>query len=234
MFYINYIAHHYRSSGSAYPVTRAQQFDAEVGQSPDSAMAYSVAYSYANPPVGTEELKPTYEHLFPEAKGILVCDPESIKAQTSPVAYLVALYQFVKNLGETEETVAKPIKELFEQRRPDIEPLCLDEKAQELLLENVEVRSPIILSTSTDPTISYISPKNIMWHFSLEENHLGVTEGLYTGEGEVTFPLYNRMRINALQYIPKEQAYQNNPGRFGTAHRYIIRQLCCPGRGFSG
>ena len=144
MFYINYIAHHYRGNEGTAP-----KLQADEPLTSDSAMAYSVAYAYAAPPLGSEELKPTYEHLFPEDKDIPVCHPESLKAQTSPVAYLVALYQFVNNLGKTEEgeTVAKPIKELFEQRRPDIPLLCLDEKNTNQAISGLELVNTILAAT---------------------------------------------------------------------------------------
>ena len=156
MFYINYIAHHYRGNEGTAP-----KLQADEPLTSDSAMAYSVAYAYAAPPLGSEELKPTYEHLFPEDKDIPVCHPESLKAQTSPVAYLVALYQFVNNLGKTEEgeTVAKPIKELFEQRRPDIPLLCLNEKNTNQAISGLELVNDI-LATAIKKKLGDAIPKD--------------------------------------------------------------------------
>ncbi|MGV3344707.1 hypothetical protein ACGVWS_02825 [Enterobacteriaceae bacterium LUAb1] len=93
------------------------------------------------------------------------------------------------------------------------------------------IQSPTIMSTTIDPKLDYVSSKEIMWHFTLEPDHTGVSEGLYKAEGEVTFPLYNRIRITSLQYLPEGQAYQNNAERFGTKHRYVINANMLPGTG---
>jgi len=93
-----------------------------------------------------------------------------------------------------------------------------------------EMNAPIIMSTAKDPTMEYVKPKNIMWHFSLEDGHAGVSEGLYASEGEVTFPLYNRLRVNSVQFVPPGQAYKNQPERFGTAHRYVVNATMLPRR----
>ncbi|WP_275390735.1 RHS repeat domain-containing protein [Xenorhabdus bovienii] len=93
---------------------------------------------------------------------------------------------------------------------------------------NQEIASPIVMSTAKDPTMSYVNQKTIMWHFSLEEGHAGVSEGLYAAEGEVTFPLYNRIRIDSLHFIPEGSAYQNDSKRFGTSHRYVINATMLP------
>ncbi|EBQ6151512.1 hypothetical protein DAZ38_28630, partial [Salmonella enterica subsp. enterica serovar Enteritidis] len=79
-----------------------------------------------------------------------------------------------------------------------------------------------------DPGMGYVSNKSIMWHFELEEGHAGVSEGLYASEGEVTFPIYNKMKVTSLSYIPEGQSYMNNAERFGTAHRYIINAKMLP------
>ena len=102
------------------------------------------------------------------------------------------------------------------------------ENPYEELVENLEIRSPTIMSTTKSTTVGYVVGAGLMWHFSLAENHAGVSEAIYQIEEEVTFPLYNRIRINALQYIPEGQAYQNNPERYGTAHRYIIKATMLP------
>ncbi|OAT44926.1 putative insecticidal toxin complex protein [Proteus hauseri ATCC 700826] len=87
---------------------------------------------------------------------------------------------------------------------------------------NLDIKSSLIMSTAKDPKMGYVSGKSIMWHFNLDEGHAGVSEGLYASEGEVTFPIYNKMKITSLQYLPKGSSYMNNPERFGTSHRYII------------
>ncbi|WP_247715458.1 RHS repeat protein [Morganella morganii] len=91
-----------------------------------------------------------------------------------------------------------------------------------------DIRSQLIMSTAKDPGMGYVSNKSIMWHFELEKGHAGVSEGLYASEGEVTFPIYNRMKITSLSYIPEGQSYMNNAERFGTAHRYIINAKMLP------
>nr|WP_320407049.1 RHS repeat domain-containing protein [Yersinia proxima] len=93
---------------------------------------------------------------------------------------------------------------------------------------NLEVKSPLIMSTAKDPKMGYVSGKTIMWHFDLEPGHAGVSEGLYASEGEVTFPLYNRMKITSLQYLPEGRSYMDNPERYGTSHRYIIKARMLP------
>ncbi|MDE9465886.1 hypothetical protein [Xenorhabdus bovienii] len=93
---------------------------------------------------------------------------------------------------------------------------------------NQEIDSPTVMSTAKDPTMSYVNQKTIMWHFSLEEGHAGVSEGLYAAEGEVTFPLYNRIHIDSLHFIPEGSAYQNDSKRFGTSHRYVIKATMLP------
>lgn len=97
---------------------------------------------------------------------------------------------------------------------------------------NLEIRSQLIMSTAKDPGMGYVSGKSIMWHFQLEPGHAGVSEGLYASEGEVTFPLYNKIQIVSLHYIPKGKAYMNNAERFGVAHRYVIKAKMLP-RSFS-
>ncbi|EPK8199162.1 RHS repeat domain-containing protein [Morganella morganii] len=91
-----------------------------------------------------------------------------------------------------------------------------------------DIRSQLIMSTAKDPGMGYVSNKSIMWHFELEEGHAGVSEGLYASEGEVTFPIYNKMKVTSLSYIPEGQSYMNNAERFGTAHRYIINAKMLP------
>ncbi|WP_055136863.1 RHS repeat-associated core domain-containing protein [Pseudomonas corrugata] len=93
---------------------------------------------------------------------------------------------------------------------------------------NLEIHSPLIMSTAKDPGMGYVSGKSIMWHFQLEPGHAGVSEGLYASEGEVTFPLYNKIQIVSLHYIPKGKSYMNNAERFGTAHRYVIKARMLP------
>ena len=79
------------------------------------------------------------------------------------------------------------------------------------------------MSTSTDSRQTpYVDKKSVMWHFELEPGHAGVTETLNTSEAEVTFPLYNRMQITSLQYLPEGKSYMGNAERYGTSHRYII------------
>ncbi|ROM66928.1 toxin [Pseudomonas brassicacearum] len=97
------------------------------------------------------------------------------------------------------------------------------EKAMDL-----EIRSQLIMSTAKDPGMSYVSGKSIMWHFELEPEHAGVSEGLYASEGEVTFPIYNKIKILSLQYIPEGKSYMNNSERFGVAHRYVIKARMLP------
>lgn len=93
---------------------------------------------------------------------------------------------------------------------------------------DLDMDSPIIMSTAKDPLMDYVKPKNILWHLTLDEGHAGVSEGLYASEGEVTFPLYNRMRIESVASIPQGQAYQGDAERFGTAHRYVIKATMRP------
>lgn len=71
--------------------------------------------------------------------------------------------------------------------------------------------------------MGYVSGKSIMWHFELDSGHAGVSEGLYASEGEVTFPIYNKIKITSLQFIPKGNAYMDDAKRFGTAHRYVVK-----------
>lgn len=93
---------------------------------------------------------------------------------------------------------------------------------------DLEIKSPLIMSTAKDPKMGYVSGKTIMWHFDLEPGHAGVSEGLYASEGEVTFPLYNRMKITSLQYLPEGRSYMDNPEQYGTSHRYIIKARMLP------
>ncbi|CDH22384.1 hypothetical protein [Xenorhabdus bovienii] len=92
---------------------------------------------------------------------------------------------------------------------------------------NQEIASPTVMSTGKDPMMSYVNQKTIMWHFSLEKEHAGVSEGLYAAEGEVTFPLYNRIHIDSLHFIPKGSAYEDDK-RFGISHRYVIKATMLP------
>lgn len=93
---------------------------------------------------------------------------------------------------------------------------------------NLDIKSSLIMSTAKDPKMGYVSGKSIMWHFNLDEGHAGVSEGLYASEGEVTFPLYNKMKITSLQYLPEGSSYMDNPDKFGTSHRYIINANMLP------
>ena len=94
--------------------------------------------------------------------------------------------------------------------------------ATEIMLD-LEITSPLIMSTAKDPSMGYVSGKSIMWHFELDSGHAGVSEGLYASEGEVTFPIYNKIKITSLQFIPKGNAYMDDAKRFGTAHRYVVK-----------
>ncbi|MGT9851954.1 RHS repeat-associated core domain-containing protein [Vibrio parahaemolyticus] len=93
---------------------------------------------------------------------------------------------------------------------------------------DLEIKSPLIMSTAKDPKMGYVSGKTIMWHFALDPGHAGVSEGLYASEGEVTFPLYNRIKITSLQYLPEGRSYLNNQERYGTSHRYVIKARMLP------
>jgi len=93
---------------------------------------------------------------------------------------------------------------------------------------NVNIRSQLIMSTSKDPGMGYVSGKSIMWHFEVEPGHAGVSEGLYASEGEVTFPMYNKVKVVSVQHIPKGRSYMDNTARFGTAHRYVIKARMLP------
>ena len=112
------------------------------------------------------------------------------------------LAEFIKESKDAGDTVQKPM--------------------------NLEIKSPLIMSTAKDPKMGYVSGKTIMWHFELEPGHVGVSEGLYASEGEVTFPLYNRMKITSLQYLPEGRSYLDNQERYGTSHRYIIKAKMLP------
>ncbi|MCY1396772.1 RHS repeat-associated core domain protein [compost metagenome] len=90
------------------------------------------------------------------------------------------------------------------------------------------VRSPTIMSTAKDPGLGYVSGKSILWHFELEKGHAGVSEGLYAAEGEVTFPLYNAVKITSLQHLPTGSSYLNDKQRFGDSHRYVINAKILP------
>ena len=87
----------------------------------------------------------------------------------------------------------------------------------------IEIESPLVMSTAKCPGMSYVKGKTVLWHFQLDRGHQGVSEGLYAAEGEVTFALYNRIRIDTLEYLPPGMSYQDNTVRFGDAHRYVIR-----------
>ncbi|MGY5957074.1 hypothetical protein ACUY4R_002497 [Kosakonia sp. BK9b] len=91
-----------------------------------------------------------------------------------------------------------------------------------------EITSPIIMSTSTDPAMGYAKEKPVLWHFDLDTDHRGVEMGLYLSEKEVTFPLYNRIWISSLIYLPEGHAYQDNANKFGVQHRYIIKAKMLP------
>jgi Salmonella virulence plasmid 28.1kDa A protein len=122
VFYANYIAHYYRA-----------------GHSETHSDTVNLNDVLANPD------KPTYENLFPEDQGVPVCDPNAIKSQTSPVAYLVDLYQFTKSLGRKgNEDVAPAIRELFEERRPDIEALCITQKSTHQPVEGLQLVNDIL------------------------------------------------------------------------------------------
>ncbi|PMS08709.1 hypothetical protein C0Z17_28760 [Trinickia caryophylli] len=92
---------------------------------------------------------------------------------------------------------------------------------------DLEVKCSTMMSTSSDPEMGYVKPKTVMWHFKLPEGHQGVCEGIY-GEAETTFPLYNRMHIDALHRLPAGQAYLGDAKRFGTQHRYVIEATMLP------
>ncbi|WP_240674667.1 RHS repeat-associated core domain-containing protein [Burkholderia stabilis] len=96
---------------------------------------------------------------------------------------------------------------------------------------NFSIKSPIIMSTAKEPGMGYVKNKTVMWHFDLEEGHAGVSEGVYAAEGEVTFPLYNRIEVTSLQYIPEGASYMDDADRFGKAHRYVIRAKMLPRSG---
>lgn len=92
---------------------------------------------------------------------------------------------------------------------------------------DMDMKSSLIMSTAISPQEAYVLPKSILWHFTLDEGHAGISEGLYA-ETEVTFPLYNPMRIESVASIPEGQAYQGNAERFGTAHRYVVKATMLP------
>lgn len=95
---------------------------------------------------------------------------------------------------------------------------------------DMDMKSPVAMSTSKDPRMHYVKPRNIMWDLTLAEGHAGVSEGLYASEGEVTFPLYNPMRVETVTFIPEGQAYKGDAEQFGTAHRYVIKATMLPRR----
>ncbi|WP_273801842.1 RHS repeat domain-containing protein [Proteus vulgaris] len=93
---------------------------------------------------------------------------------------------------------------------------------------NIPVSAVSIMSTATTPKSGYVSNANVMWHFNLEPENLGVSMPVYKGEDEVTFPVYNKMKITSLQYLPEGSSYMNNPEKFGSSHRYIINANMLP------
>ncbi|HEJ9662248.1 TPA: RHS repeat domain-containing protein [Proteus mirabilis] len=93
---------------------------------------------------------------------------------------------------------------------------------------NIPVSAVSIMSTATTPKSGYVSNANVMWHFNLESENLGVSMPVYKGEDEVTFPVYNKMKITSLQYLPEGSSYMNNPEKFGSSHRYIINANMLP------
>lgn len=134
------------------------------------------------------------------------------------------------NVKETFRGDQEVIKDTYPWLPPFMEEIESGSQAQPHTKEmDLEIQAPIIMSTSVDPkNVGYILKKTFMWHFDLEEGHAGVTEGLYQSEGEVTFPLYNRIKITSLQYIPKNASYMDDAERFGDSHRYIIRAKILP------
>lgn len=86
----------------------------------------------------------------------------------------------------------------------------------------LEIRSSLIMSTSKESDSGYVKNKMIMWHFELEDGHEGVSEGLYSSEAEVTFPMYNRMIVTSIDYIPEGSSYMGDGKKFGTAHRFVV------------
>ncbi|MBC8954998.1 RHS repeat domain-containing protein [Xenorhabdus sp. PB62.4] len=94
---------------------------------------------------------------------------------------------------------------------------------------NQITESVTIMSTAKSHNgIGYIVNAAVLWHFELGKGHAGISEPLVKAEEEVTFPIYNRMKINSLHYIPEGKAYMEDEKRFGTKHRYVINATMLP------
>lgn len=93
---------------------------------------------------------------------------------------------------------------------------------------NLEIESPTIMSTTTNPSMEYVSKKSVMWHFSLPKGHRGISEGIYAAEGEITFPWHNVIKIKSVDYLPSGMSYKDEPARYGINHRFIIHAKMLP------
>jgi hypothetical protein len=128
-YYANYIAHLFRSGASG----------AIVQQSPD--IAYYAGENGNDQPLAAV----SYNNLFPQDSHTAVCKPTDIKAQESPVAYLVDLYQFITGLSAENEAVTAAIEALFSnKRRGDIKTLTLSEETANQVIPGLEVVNTIL------------------------------------------------------------------------------------------
>jgi uncharacterized Zn-binding protein involved in type VI secretion len=91
----------------------------------------------------------------------------------------------------------------------------------------IMIKSPIIMSTSKNPQVEYISKKTIFWHFTLMAGHGGITEHIDLTD-EVTLPLFTNICIDTLYYIPAGYSYLGDKDKYGMSHKYVIKAKILP------
>ena len=90
------------------------------------------------------------------------------------------------------------------------------------------VRAPTVMSTAERHANPYVSRATVLWHLTLGDGHPGVSEGIYKAEREITLPMYARIAIESLHYVPPGGSYMNDRA-FGRDHRYVIKGRVLPG-----
>lgn len=95
------------------------------------------------------------------------------------------------------------------------------------------LRAPTVMSTAEQHSNPYVTKATVLWHLTLGNGHPGVSEGIYKAEREITLPMYARIAIESLHYVPHGSSYMNDHA-FGQDHRYVIKGRVLAGPVASG
>lgn len=111
---------------------------------------------------------------------------------------------------------------------PWLQAIIKSDKRNEVTRIDLDVTetSPTIMSTSADKDCNYAKKATVLWKFSLPEGqHQGISKPIYASEDEVTFPIYNKMNVKSVTFIPEGQSFGTG---FGDDHRYVIEAEMLP------